>query len=457
MAAPAPVDFNSIPDGPLSEILLRLDRLTAAAFVSSRWRGIASDEKFVDGFRERHPSSPLLGVFASDPQGRVSLFRNISNDPDLRAVVRNADTALVYIDRDWCIQDCRNGRLLLSNQENELFIYGPLSQVRVPLPKHDDDTAGKYMSHSMLDGKGKGVVVSVQRRGNSEEAAVSYRVISVQQSRRDIRAVEYDPSMPEWHAHQWLPLSTLTDDRDKPRWELGPMYAAGHIFWRYGGASSLLVLDTTTMRFFTLILPGTLNFPRDLRFAIGEIEDGKACLVCLQVPDPGDLYGIHISTSRPETLLQVWLLEKMGDNICCKFKEQVSVSKLLGADAEVWNVSTVVNGLALLSKHESSGQYVVDLQNMTRLADVMFRGKGYLYQMPWPPAGLAAATTAKSSPPQKDNCIGMIFFRFSLLFTSFVYTRPGPTSVSYFFLIVVILDNLLSTSSRHDGVDLAHE
>ncbi|XP_047095368.1 sex-determining transformer protein 1-like [Lolium rigidum] len=60
---------------------------------------------------------------------------------------------------------------------------------------------------------------------------------------------------------------------------------------------------------------------------------------------------------------------------------------------------------------------------MTRLADVMFRGKGYLYQMPWPPAGLAAATTAKSSPPQKDNCI----------------------------------DNLLSTSSRHDGVDLAHE
>jgi hypothetical protein len=211
------------------------------------------------------------------------------------------------------------------------------------------------------------------------------------------------------------------------------MYAAGHIFWRYGGASSLLVLDTTTMRFFTLILPGTLNFPRDLRFAIGEIEDGKACLVCLQVPDPGDLYGIHISTSRPETLLQVWLLEKMGDNICCKFKEQVSVSKLLGADAEVWNVSTVVNGLALLSKHESSGQYVVDLQNITRLADVMFRGKGYLYQMPWPPAGLAAATSAKSSPPQKDNCIGMIFFRFSLLLTRFVYTRPGPTSVCLIF------------------------
>jgi hypothetical protein len=404
MAAQTLADFNSIPDGPLMEILLRLDRLLSSAVVSSRWRGIASEGEFLKEFRKRHPSSPLLGVFA---QGFVPIFHNVSSDPDLKAVVRYADTALAYLGREyWCIEDCRNGRLLLSSDQNEICIYDPLSQLCVPIPERDD-TAGKYVSTCLLDvnGMSSHQVVSVERRGKFGEAAVSYRLISVQLSGRDIRAVEYDPNMPNWHAHQWQGVSPLADDRAMPQWDLGAMYAGEHIFWRYR-VGSLLVLDTTKMCFDTLILPGKLTFHHHLRYAIGEIEDGKGCLVCLQVPDA--FADMPISHAYLETRLQVWLLEKKGADICWEFKEEVSVSKLLGGDARVWRVPAVTNGLALISKGESGDQYVVDLRSMTRLVDVKFSGKGYLYQMPWPPTGLAAGST----PPLEDDFTGMSCFPF---------------------------------------------
>lgn len=96
---------DSLKDDNIEDILLRLPSpatLARAALASSRWRRIASRPPFLRRFRERHPSSPVLGLFvsqAADP-GQLPVFHpaaSFRSDPELAAVVRWGDFLLTRL------------------------------------------------------------------------------------------------------------------------------------------------------------------------------------------------------------------------------------------------------------------------------------------------------------------------------------------------------------------------
>ncbi|KAM3240092.1 hypothetical protein ACQJBY_053646 [Aegilops geniculata] len=169
------------------------------------------------------------------------------------------------------------------------------------------------------------------------------------------------------------------------------MYAAGHIFWQTDVAR-LLVLDTSTMEFSEHGVPWEIV---STSWSIGELRDCESCLVCLQ--------GLNSSFGKDGFIveeplrLEVWALKKEEDKqakFCWKFEKGVRVSEMLPEDARVYKVHKVINGLALIGC--TKGSYAIDLQSMTLLAKFESGGDIYPYQMSWPPAVLAAATSVVS-------------------------------------------------------------
>jgi hypothetical protein len=160
------------------------------------------------------------------------------------------------------------------------------------------------------------------------------------------------------------------------------------------------------MEFSQHTLPGEMEMD-SARCAIGELRGVKGCLVCLQGHH-------HISSAildpivplpqqpHSNVCLQVWALEKKGEGkeaqICWKLEKEVSVSRILGKETRVYKVNKVVNGLAVIGcNYHALDQYVIDLQSMTVLSKFQYAGEAYPYQMSWPPAVLAAATSVVSS------------------------------------------------------------
>ncbi|XP_045085684.1 uncharacterized protein [Aegilops tauschii subsp. strangulata] len=169
------------------------------------------------------------------------------------------------------------------------------------------------------------------------------------------------------------------------------MYAAGHIFWQTDVAR-LLVLDTSTMEFSEHGVPWEIV---STSWSIGELRDCKGCLVCLQ--------GLNSSFGKDGFIveeplrLEVWALKKEDKQVkfCWKCEKGVRVSEMLPEDdARVYKVHKVINGLALIGC--TKGSYAIDLQSMTLLAKFESGGDIYPYQMSWPPAVLAAATSVVS-------------------------------------------------------------
>jgi hypothetical protein len=114
-------------------------------------------------------------------------------------------------------------------------------------------------------------------------------------------------------------------------------------------------------------------------YAIGEIEDGVGCLVCLD----------DVTNDTTNGSFKVWLLNTSGGTITWEMSgDQITVTELLGEDARVRQVVLVTNGLALLSYDDRYDQFVIDLKNRRLHDDIVFRGKAYPYQMPWPPHAL---------------------------------------------------------------------
>uniref|UniRef100_M8BGE0 Uncharacterized protein n=1 Tax=Aegilops tauschii TaxID=37682 RepID=M8BGE0_AEGTA len=233
----------------------------------------------------------------------------------------------------------------------------------------------------------------------------SFRVVSLQQQSQEIRALVYDSNTLEWHHHPWV--SPPTDGIKRlPKWGTTAMYAAGNVFWRCAQQSLVLVLETSTMEFSLRPLPPDLSFHVPSRYAIGEIEDGKGCLVCLT--------GL---TGEETPTLEVWVLDtnmwKLHSSLNNKLwkldssekwwrlEKKIPVSQLLGESARVRQVRMVINGLALLCKDDHDPQFVVDLQSMALLAKFQFRG--YPYQMSWPPAGLATTNSRSTSSLEDTN------------------------------------------------------
>ncbi|XP_048562908.1 uncharacterized protein LOC125543572 isoform X2 [Triticum urartu] len=422
--ADAAVVANPLHDGDiLREILLRLPSsasLAQAALVSGRLRRIASDSKFLCRFRERHPSSPLVGLFASDDGRGCAPWPHFyparfckGPDRDITAVTRKGDFFLTRFDGEPSLRlrDCRNGLLLLSLEDSSLCIYDPVSKRRVGIPRrpHDGMAGRQCLADCLLDaGRGTGTSSTVRQCGprTMPQAMESFRVVSLQQQSQEIRALVYDSNTLEWHHHPWV--SPWTDGIKRlPKWGTMAMYAAGNVFWRCAQQSLVLVLETSTMEFSLRPLPPDLSFRVPSRYAIGEIEDGKGCLVCLT--------GL---TGEETPTLQVWVLDtnmwKLHSSLNNKswkldssekwwrLEKKIPVSRLLGESAQVRQVRMVINGLALLCKDDHDPQFVVDLQSMALLAKFQFWG--YPYQMSWPPAGLAA-TNSRSTSSLKDTNI----------------------------------------------------
>lgn len=376
----SPITIASLTDDLLAEILLRLPSpasLARAALASKRWRGVAYSPDFIRRFRARHTTSPLLGLFVSHAHSGLPVFHPaapVRSDPDLAAAVRGGDFSLTRLEEDpeWCLRDCRNGRLLLS-RGNSVAIYDPIFRRRVPVCRPQNDPfPDTYIADCLLHGRG-------------DDGAASFRVVSVQQHGRRMRVGEYDSGTLRWRFHPWV------ENIKRPQ-RGQAMHAAGLIIWKCEENSSLL-LDTSTMEFSMLRLP--VSFFQPSKYAIGEIEDGVCCLVCLN----GTMDNLH---------LQVWLLKENGGGKTWELEKEMPVSKVLGRHARVRQVRTVATGLVLVFWDERYPQFAIDLKNLSLNSQFMCSGLAYPFQMPWPPVVLVSA--GKRSTP---NCIS--FFCCNLL------------------------------------------
>ncbi|CAL5030753.1 unnamed protein product [Urochloa decumbens] len=359
---PSNISSVSLADNLLavSEILVRLSSpadLIRAALASRHWLEAASSKTFLQQYRARHPSSPLLGLYVprqlNDGLPSFHLADSVRSDPALSSFAYRGDFDLAGLESHpkWSLLDCNGGRLLLSDGKS-LVVYDPSSSrcvAKIP-PCHPwNDSIAECL---------------LRRDSDDSPSPSSFGVVCVQHCRgeRMVRAVEYDSHTRRWRNHQCAE-KIMRPERDQA------MHAGRLNFWRYK-KSLLLVLDTTTMGFSIIPLPCAFFQPQ--KYAIGDTEDGGCCLVGLV----GTMW---------ELKLQVWLLQENG---AAKSKEpdmDVPVSKVNGLRARVCQVHVVSNGLAFLWSNQRR-QFVVDLKKMCLKVEFECLNLGYPLHMPWPPA-----------------------------------------------------------------------
>nr|CAB3466488.1 unnamed protein product [Digitaria exilis] len=352
-------DLNAV-----AEILLRLPSpaaLVRAALASTRWRQVASSPVFLRRYRSRHPSPPLLGLYAqrSAHAGGLPSFQladSVRSDRALARFVRAGDFNLTGLDRhpEWRLLDCHNSRLLLSRGESRA-VYDPVSG-REPL---------WFLQNSPLQ-EGTSIISECLLQGCGDDAA-SFRVVSVEHRGRDqmVRAAEYDSCTRQWRRHQWV--KNINRPQDDKAMRAGSRF----IFWRYQD-TSLLLLDMATVEFSIVGLPFTFFQPS--MYAVGDTDNGVCCLVGLV----GSINNLH---------LQVWLLKEDGAAKTWVPEKKVPVTQVLGKDAQLLQVRVVTNGLALLC-WDRCHQFAINLKKMCVDAEFECSALGYPLQMPWPPAVL---------------------------------------------------------------------
>ncbi|KAL6620789.1 hypothetical protein ACP70R_035928 [Stipagrostis hirtigluma subsp. patula] len=345
----------SLTDDLLAEIFVRLPSpgaLACAALASRRWRGVASSRAFLQGYRSRHASSPLLGLYVPRAYGGLPSFQiadSVRSDAALDRFVRRGDFNLTATGleshHEWHLLDCHAGRLLLRRGESRA-VYDPLSGRRAvwlaSLP-------GEFFSECLLRGHGD---------------AASFRVVAVQHQRRGrdqmVRAAEYDSGAGQWRFHPWV------NEIKRPQCDQA-MHAGSLLFWRYQ-ASVSLSLDTMTMEFSIVNLP---TFLQQSDYAMGDTEDGRCCLVGLA---GSSMYDLH---------LQVWLLQEDVAARSWKPDKNVPVNQVLGFWAKLRRVHAVTNGIAVLCWDERR-QFMIDLKQMCLIGEFECAALGYPMQMPWP-------------------------------------------------------------------------
>nr|CAB3462605.1 unnamed protein product [Digitaria exilis] len=352
-------DLNAV-----AEILLRLPSpaaLVRAALASRRWRQVASSPVFLRRYRSRHPSPPLLGLYAqrSAHAGGLPSFQladSVRSDRALARFVRAGDFNLTGLDShpEWRLLDCHNSRLLLSRGESRA-VYDPVSG-REPL---------WFLQNSPLQ-EGTSIISECLLQGRGGDAA-SFCVVSVEHRGRDqmVRAAEYNSCTRQWRRHQWV--KNINRPQDDKAMRAGSRF----IFWRYQD-TSLLLLDMATVELSIVGLPFTFFQPS--MYAVGDTDNGVCCLVGLV----GSINNLH---------LQVWLLKEDGAAKTWVPEKKVPVSQVLGKDAQLLQVRVVTNGLALLC-WDRCHQFAINLKKMCVDAEFECSALGYPLQMPWPPAVL---------------------------------------------------------------------
>ncbi|CAL5022420.1 unnamed protein product [Urochloa decumbens] len=123
-ASPAAISAVLGDDDLLREILLRLGptTLVRAALVSRRWLRHASDPAFLRRFRDRHPPT-LLGFYLRELGASGPRFVPVSEAPELATAIRAAGAA----EGQFFINDCRNGRLLVTDFDSTACRHAVLS------------------------------------------------------------------------------------------------------------------------------------------------------------------------------------------------------------------------------------------------------------------------------------------------------------------------------------------
>ncbi|RLN33191.1 uncharacterized protein C2845_PM03G15020 [Panicum miliaceum] len=380
------VTIDNLPDELLREVMLRVPTpaaLVHAAAVSKRWRGVITSRtgRFLDDYRERHKSSPFLGLYIQREFGGLPSFQKAdsiqsADDCDLdlqRAAAKAFNLGSLESHPEWRLLDCYNGRLLLARGDESLEVYNPLSCERILVRLPRDGILPNYFSACLLQGH--------------DDDAASFRVVSVQHDRRRryriVRAVEYDSRKKSWKDHPW-DFETLKNIEGTEQGEM--MHAGNYIFCKYTG-TSLLLLDTRKMQFSALPLPADNNWKQ---YSIGEMEDGVCCLASV------DSAGIWNSKH-----LRLWKLEKLE----WKLEKEMHMEQVLGKDAHgrclFYKVHAVTNGIALLGSSSSRHQLhlVVDLKTFFVKDKFEFKDLAFPMQMPWPPAFSVATVSAEQSAP----------------------------------------------------------
>lgn len=329
----------SLGDDMLGEIFLRLpfhSSLVRASCACRHWRAVATCPDFLRRFhrRRRRLISYVSPSFSYHPVGACDDVR----DADLITVLRRS--YLSY----WCVMDCHQGLLIVSQNADRrpmkmIAIYSPISDSYVAVCR-PPDAYPTCFTDCLVPGAGDG-----------DKDGSTFRVVSVQYQKKQLRAAVYDNDSRRWTFHPWVPdIAPPAGGRDSVY--ASPMRAAGRVYWKYPNKAAMLCLDTWTMGFSVARLPPGVTATTP--YAVRETRDGAecCCLVCF-VPDGVIMKG---------QVMQVWRLRSSDDEeaqqVCWEMQSSESVQKLNHAVAlprRVCLVRAVAAGVVLVCLESSVG------------------------------------------------------------------------------------------------------
>ncbi|CAN6181066.1 unnamed protein product [Urochloa humidicola] len=131
---PAPPELI---DDAIAEILLRIPPdepadLLRASLVCKPWLRVASDPAFLRRYRAFHRRAPLLGFFYCVGCLSYSPLFIPTTAARAQPLRRPADD-----DHNWCVRDCRHGRVLLWKTHRKFAVWDPITGYLEELPKLD--------------------------------------------------------------------------------------------------------------------------------------------------------------------------------------------------------------------------------------------------------------------------------------------------------------------------------
>ncbi|KAM0856772.1 hypothetical protein ACQ4PT_048849 [Festuca glaucescens] len=295
---PAPTTIFTIGDDLLLEIFVRLPSLPTlvrAAFACRNFlHAVRSSPTFRPTFHALHPP-PLIGLFLRHREGEIPSFAPLRGraDKDHAAVVRGSDFFLTRVPDDqgyWNIGDCRDGYLLLHNEQNGLFAaYNPLARVLHRIPPPPEALRELYIL------------------SNPEG---SFRLVCVHEDGLQVRAVVFSSDSGEWQVLPWTEAATINKDHpDDDKHCLPPKPATGklvngRIYWTRN--DYVVVLDTTTLRFSSMDLPPTMDGQKP--FVLGETKDEELCVVC--AIDHRLTVAVWVRRADDDDRVEKWMLDK---------------------------------------------------------------------------------------------------------------------------------------------------
>lgn len=283
-----PTTIDSLGEDILLDIFLRLPSLATlvrAALTCRSWRrAVASSPAFRRRFRELH-RAPLLGLVAEPQRGALPAFAPAQHrDRDVLAAISGGDFSLAAlldpqgyaadVPLQWCIQDCRDGYLLLANRD-----AGLLAAVN-PLARYSTEYIDMPLSFSS-DKERTDVPFAVGwHLISSDEDPMWFQLVWLLYCTSMVQAVVFSSDTGDWFFHPWVDIKerALSDDADR-HWLQSGVRSNDTLYWAFTNQEHMLKLDTATLEFSVSELPPYLKDQQGCRFVVGETKDGAVCMV----------------------------------------------------------------------------------------------------------------------------------------------------------------------------------